>query len=315
VIAQTGSGTPCGNTQPATEVVKWLNGSPSLGSATTADDTVSFEDPTGVAGDGVPSGGKNPADGVLHYTYSSEGAASLITCTLPPRQHALCKAVVNDFDARNWPSTGAASPSSTTTTTADPVASIIGVLPPFFANGCNGACVDLTEPASAFTVGIDPSNSSWARWTLNDPTLGTQYGFAQYVSGSWQIVAGPGTGPSSDGLGCSSASSVPNQVLADFGWTCPTPAESPASVAPTPTPSPATTATTTPASILITALDQAAQALIGQAPTQQQIDDFVTNYQADETHSGMLSPTCAAANYIRQNYPDASGAGQAGAGC
>jgi hypothetical protein len=60
---------------------------------------VAFEDPAGVAGDGRPSGGTNPANGVLLYLPSWPGraAAYLATCTLPAAQHDVCTAVLNDF--------------------------------------------------------------------------------------------------------------------------------------------------------------------------------------------------------------------------
>ncbi len=116
VGTQTGETTPCPNTQPTGEVVKWLNGSPTMGSASVANDTVSFEDPPGVAGEGVPSGGPYPANGVFRYSYAGDGSASVVTCTLPASQHDLCKAILNDSNTRNWPSTGAA----TTTPTSSP---------------------------------------------------------------------------------------------------------------------------------------------------------------------------------------------------
>ena len=58
-----------------------------------------FEDPAGVAGDGMPSGGTNPANGVMLYLPSWPGrsAAYLATCTLPATQHDVCTAVLNHF--------------------------------------------------------------------------------------------------------------------------------------------------------------------------------------------------------------------------
>lgn len=119
VGTQTGQTTPCPNTQPTGEDVKWLNGSPTMGSSSVANDAVSFEDPPGVAGEGDPSGGPYPANGVLLYSYAEEGSASVVTCTLPPSQHDLCMAILNDFSTRNWPSAGAV---TTPTTTEAPVA-------------------------------------------------------------------------------------------------------------------------------------------------------------------------------------------------
>ena len=116
VGTQTGETTPCSDAQPAAEKVKWINGSPTLGSSTVTDDAVSFIDPPGVAGNGDPSGGPYPATGLLLYSYDREGSASVITCTLPSEQHSVCKAILDDFDTRNWPSTE----STTTSTTQVP---------------------------------------------------------------------------------------------------------------------------------------------------------------------------------------------------
>ncbi len=61
---------------------------------------VGFEDPAGVAGDGIPSGGLNPANGVMLYL-PAQGKASayLATCTLPAARHDMCTAVLNHFIA------------------------------------------------------------------------------------------------------------------------------------------------------------------------------------------------------------------------
>lgn len=59
-----------------------------------------FEDPAGVAGDGIPSGGQNAANGVVLYEPKvDEPTAYSATCTLPASQHALCTAVLNYFVA------------------------------------------------------------------------------------------------------------------------------------------------------------------------------------------------------------------------
>ncbi|HXB37093.1 MAG TPA: hypothetical protein VNU75_05260 [Acidimicrobiales bacterium] len=58
----------------------------------------SFEDPAGVTGDGIPSGGQNAANGVVLYLPKpNEPPASIATCTLPESQHDLCTAVLNHF--------------------------------------------------------------------------------------------------------------------------------------------------------------------------------------------------------------------------
>ncbi len=57
---------------------------------------VGFLDPPGVKGDGVPSGGQYPANGVM--TFHTENPTSYLeTCTLPDSQHALCTAVLDNF--------------------------------------------------------------------------------------------------------------------------------------------------------------------------------------------------------------------------
>ncbi len=58
---------------------------------------VGFEDPPGLQGDGIPSGGQEPADGMA--TYSPSLPSYLATCTLPSNEHALCTAVLNDVIA------------------------------------------------------------------------------------------------------------------------------------------------------------------------------------------------------------------------
>jgi hypothetical protein len=72
---------------------------PALESATALSPvTESFEDPPSVFGDGIPSGGQNPANGILLYQpRTSEPTALLATCTLPAAQHGICTAVLNSF--------------------------------------------------------------------------------------------------------------------------------------------------------------------------------------------------------------------------
>lgn len=114
--------------------------------------------------------------------------------------------------------TTSTSPPSTTATSPT-AASLVPVLQQYLASGCGGGCTQLNEQASAFTVTLDPNDASWAKWTVNDPSVGAGYGFAHYEQGDWQVVAGPG----SSAVGCPGASSatVPAQVLADLGATCP----------------------------------------------------------------------------------------------
>jgi hypothetical protein len=61
---------------------------------------VAFEDPPGVAGIGLPSGGQNPANGVVLYQpKATEASAYLATCTMPAAQQDVCTAVLNHFVA------------------------------------------------------------------------------------------------------------------------------------------------------------------------------------------------------------------------
>ena len=61
---------------------------------------VAFEDPTGVTGDGIPSGGQDPANGVMLYRpKQGEPTTSLATCTLPASQRDVCSAVLTHFSA------------------------------------------------------------------------------------------------------------------------------------------------------------------------------------------------------------------------
>jgi hypothetical protein len=56
-----------------------------------------FEDPPGIAGDGNPSGGHHPANGVMTYYPQSDYGSWFETCTVPDSQRALCTAVLNSF--------------------------------------------------------------------------------------------------------------------------------------------------------------------------------------------------------------------------
>ena len=59
---------------------------------------VGFQDPAGVAGVGSPSGGLNPANGVVLYQpKATEATAYQATCTLPAAEQDLCTAVLNQF--------------------------------------------------------------------------------------------------------------------------------------------------------------------------------------------------------------------------
>jgi hypothetical protein len=58
---------------------------------------VAFEDPPGVAGAGDPSGGANPANGVMTFPPYSNNGSWLETCTLPPADSALCTVSLDYF--------------------------------------------------------------------------------------------------------------------------------------------------------------------------------------------------------------------------
>jgi hypothetical protein len=58
---------------------------------------IGFEDPAGIAGDGNPSGGPYPANGVMTYYSGDENGSWLDTCTLPSGDHALCTVALNAF--------------------------------------------------------------------------------------------------------------------------------------------------------------------------------------------------------------------------
>ena len=61
---------------------------------------IGFEDPPGVAGVGFPSGGQNPANGIMLYQPKpTEATAYQATCTLAVAQKDLCTAVLNHFAA------------------------------------------------------------------------------------------------------------------------------------------------------------------------------------------------------------------------
>ena len=81
-----GFGRPCPTTRPAAENLDHLNAG-----------VVAFEDPPGVAGDGVPSGGRYPANGVMTYYSGNPNGSWLETCTMPPGQKDLCTATLNYF--------------------------------------------------------------------------------------------------------------------------------------------------------------------------------------------------------------------------
>lgn len=62
---------------------------------------VLFEDPPGVSGSGWPSGGPDPANGLVGYTGNSKtGLVYRSTCTLPASDHSICTTILNDVIRR-----------------------------------------------------------------------------------------------------------------------------------------------------------------------------------------------------------------------
>jgi hypothetical protein len=60
-----------------------------------------FEDPSGVAGSGWPSGGEDPANGLVGYDGSPRSAVVYrSTCTLPATEHSVCTTSLNDVIRR-----------------------------------------------------------------------------------------------------------------------------------------------------------------------------------------------------------------------
>jgi hypothetical protein len=79
-------GRPCPLSRPPSESVEQID--PGV---------VGFEDPPGVEGDGNPSGGQYPANGVMTYHPSSQDGSLSETCTLPSSQKLICTSALNAF--------------------------------------------------------------------------------------------------------------------------------------------------------------------------------------------------------------------------
>ncbi|MGH3256820.1 MAG: hypothetical protein ACRDOU_15745 [Streptosporangiaceae bacterium] len=56
-----------------------------------------FQDPPGTTGDGLPSGGQYPANGVMTYHPHAAAGSWRETCTLPGSDMAECTAILNTF--------------------------------------------------------------------------------------------------------------------------------------------------------------------------------------------------------------------------
>jgi len=76
----------CPLTRPAREAVHRLGAN-----------EVGFTDPPGVRGDGLPSGGRYTAYGVMTYSPKARRGSWLATCTLPPADRAVCAAGLGLF--------------------------------------------------------------------------------------------------------------------------------------------------------------------------------------------------------------------------
>jgi hypothetical protein len=64
-------------------------------------DLVLFEDPPGLYGSGWPSGGSDPANGLVGIQTSGRNSSVYrSTCTLPQSQHAVCTVSLNDVISR-----------------------------------------------------------------------------------------------------------------------------------------------------------------------------------------------------------------------
>lgn len=83
---QTNFGRPCPARRPAAETTTQVRSG-----------VMAFADPAGVLGDGNPSGGLNPANGVMTYYSGSENGSWVETCTLPAASKNLCTATLDYF--------------------------------------------------------------------------------------------------------------------------------------------------------------------------------------------------------------------------
>ena len=79
-------GRPCPAVRPAAETTALLR--PGV---------IAFADPPGVHGDGSPSGGRYPANGVMTFYPGNENGSWVETCTLPPARKGLCTAALDFF--------------------------------------------------------------------------------------------------------------------------------------------------------------------------------------------------------------------------
>jgi hypothetical protein len=69
-------------------------------SAALLPNVIAFQDPAGVRGSGVPSGGRLRAVGVVVYIPNKTTFAARMTCTLDVKAEAACAGVISDFLGR-----------------------------------------------------------------------------------------------------------------------------------------------------------------------------------------------------------------------
>jgi len=79
-------GHTCPDVRPPSETVEQISAG-----------VVGFQDPPGVSGDGLPSGGQDPANGVMTYYPANPQGSWLETCTLPSSETEVCTAALNQF--------------------------------------------------------------------------------------------------------------------------------------------------------------------------------------------------------------------------
>jgi hypothetical protein len=77
---------PCPASRPTAETTTRLSAG-----------VVAFADPAGVAGDGIPSGGRYPANGVMTYYSGNEAGSWVETCTLPAASKDVCTTTLDYF--------------------------------------------------------------------------------------------------------------------------------------------------------------------------------------------------------------------------
>lgn len=83
---QNNFGRPCPAARPASETTSKVSA-----------DVMAFADPAGVTGDGNPSGGRYPANGVMTYYSGDQDGSWVETCTLPAASKGVCTTTLNYF--------------------------------------------------------------------------------------------------------------------------------------------------------------------------------------------------------------------------